>query len=379
MRLPRRRRSGARVVHAALDEPLDDLVADASEELYVVLWLGAEVVGQVWIAGKDATPAALGVQAAFGAQNTALAAALRRRLRDRLDAGGATEAPAAPRVSVVVCTRDRPQALERCLRSLQALQPAAHEVIVVDNAPTTDATRRLCDSLDVTYLLEPVAGASRARNLGIKASAGDLIAFTDDDCVVDPAWLAGCPRAFSDPLVAAVAGYIGPWELATRAQVLFERHGGFERHYRRVTLRGARRIARAGGRGRRRERQPRRAPVGVRRGRAVRGGHGTGHADARSRGQGALLPSAASGGCASSTIPLRSSGTTIAEAPPSCGRCCGTMRWRSWRGTSAWSCTSASSRRSSSHAGGRGISRATSTAGCAGDPPPSRCRSSPAS
>src|SRR3712207_8519451 len=52
----------------------------------------------------------------------------RRHLRDRLDAGGGAEAPAAPRVSVVVCTRDRPEHLEPCLHSLRSLQPAPHEV-----------------------------------------------------------------------------------------------------------------------------------------------------------------------------------------------------------------------------------------------------------
>ena len=54
--------------------------------------------------------------------------------------------------------------------------------------------------------LEPGTGAhGRQRNVGWRAAHAGVVAFTDDDCVVDPGWLAGCPREFSDPLVVAVS------------------------------------------------------------------------------------------------------------------------------------------------------------------------------
>src|SRR5438309_1205261 len=56
-----------------------------------------------------------------------------------------------------------------------------------------------------------------------------LIAFTDDDCAVDPHWLDGLAEPFADTLVTAVTGHVAPVELETPAQILFEQHGGFGR------------------------------------------------------------------------------------------------------------------------------------------------------
>jgi hypothetical protein len=58
-------------------------------------------------------------------------------------------------------------------------------------------------------------------------SRGEIIAFTDDDCVVDPGWLDGLGETFADPLVMAVTGYVGPVELEHTAQCIFEDRGGF--------------------------------------------------------------------------------------------------------------------------------------------------------
>ena len=80
---------------------------------------------------------------------------------------------AAPSAStaVIICTRERPDALRACLASLAALSPGPDELIVVDNAPTTDATRRAVDDsrgegVPVRYVLEPRPGLSVARNAG---------------------------------------------------------------------------------------------------------------------------------------------------------------------------------------------------------------------
>ena len=135
----------------------------------------------------------------------------------------------APSVSVVVCTRNRTDQLRSCLETLLALDVNPREIVVVDNCPSDDSTRRLCAELPVRYVLEPDPGQSRARNRGILETTGEFVAFTDDDCLVDRGWLDKLADKFADPLVMAVTGYVGPAELETSSQVMFELHGGFQR------------------------------------------------------------------------------------------------------------------------------------------------------
>lgn len=139
-------------------------------------------------------------------------------------------------VSVVVCTRERPDDLRACLESLQMLDPFPEEIVVVDNAPRSAATRQVVEAMpDVRYVLEPRPGLSAARNAGLRHSTGDLIAFTDDDVRVHSKWVGRLRTAFSDPDVDAVTGLILPDELETPAQLFFERHhAGFGRNLRAV-------------------------------------------------------------------------------------------------------------------------------------------------
>jgi len=155
---------------------------------------------------------------------------LYERAERALSAPSGDGARPAPGASVVVCTSGRPRDLDACLAGLAALRTAPREVIVVDNRPGDPGTREACERHGVRYLAEPEPGASRARNRGVAAATAELVAFTDDDCVVDPRWLDGLAEAFDDPLVMASCGYIGPLELEEPAQVLFEAHGGFQRH-----------------------------------------------------------------------------------------------------------------------------------------------------
>lgn len=111
----------------------------------------------------------------------------------------------APRISVVILTDKRPQHLLRCLTAVlsQRFEPDAFEVIVVDDGHD-DATRHLVDSLregaplaaELRYL-RPASGRgpALARNVGWRAARGELIAFTDDDAVPAPTWLAEGERA----------------------------------------------------------------------------------------------------------------------------------------------------------------------------------------
>jgi GT2 family glycosyltransferase len=142
---------------------------------------------------------------------------------------GRARVPAGPMtVSVIVCTRDREEQLPRCLDSLVRIGHPLLEVIVVDNAPTSDATEQLVRTRyagRIRYVREPLAGLSRARNRGLAEARGEICAFTDDDAVADPRWVQALAEAFeSDDRIACVTGLVLPAELETRAQLVLERY-----------------------------------------------------------------------------------------------------------------------------------------------------------
>ncbi len=146
-----------------------------------------------------------------------------------------TIAPApGPMVTVAVCTRDRPEDLAACLHSLERSDYGSFEILVVDNAPSSEATRLLVERRAgrVRYVREPRPGLDWARNRAISEAHGDIIAFTDDDVIVDPGWIRALVAAFgTDETVAAVTGLVLPSELETEAQVLFERYRSFGRGF----------------------------------------------------------------------------------------------------------------------------------------------------
>ena len=145
---------------------------------------------------------------------------------------------ASKSISVVICTRNRPEQLARCLRSLQNLSQSPQEILVVDNAPSSDATRQMVDKMSgIQYVLEPRPGLSVARNTGIRQSTGDIIAFTDDDVIVHPDWIIRLQQSFDDPNLMVVTGLILPAELETEAQLIFQKgSAGFGWGYRALTF-----------------------------------------------------------------------------------------------------------------------------------------------
>lgn len=140
-----------------------------------------------------------------------------------------------PFVSVIVSTRDRPDTLMRCLNSLLSLHYSSCEIIVVDNAPGTTATYELIeqnyrDVPRIRYIREDRPGLAYGRNCGMMAARGEILAFTDDDVVVDEYWLVELVRAFRLTAdVACVTGVILPLELEVPVQLLFEQRGGSSR------------------------------------------------------------------------------------------------------------------------------------------------------
>src|SRR6478736_1239460 len=116
-------------------------------------------------------------------------------------------------VSIVVPTYRRPELLAQCLGALarQRFIAEEFEIIVADDA-ANEGTRRQIESLDVTphrvhYI--PVTGRhgpAAARNAGWQKALGEIIAFTDDDCIPDSGWLAAGVAPFVEPAVVAVTG-----------------------------------------------------------------------------------------------------------------------------------------------------------------------------
>jgi glycosyltransferase involved in cell wall biosynthesis len=145
-----------------------------------------------------------------------------------------------PFVSVVVPTRERPALLERCLRSIEACRYESIEVIVVDSSPPTRVTEELLARLalrDVRYVREGRPGRSWARNRGLAEARGEIVAFADDDVVVDHQWLERIAAAFrADERVACVTAMILPLELETPAQLWIEQYGGFDKGFARRTF-----------------------------------------------------------------------------------------------------------------------------------------------
>lgn len=141
-------------------------------------------------------------------------------------------APDRPRylgpIAVVLCTRDRPVPLGRCLQSLAALDDDDHEIIVVDNhrAPTVDATGLPARA---RLVHEPRRGLDFARNRGIEETTAGIVAYIDDDCEADPHWLTAVRVAFADPVVGLVTGRVRPATLVGPTHRAFEAHFSFDR------------------------------------------------------------------------------------------------------------------------------------------------------
>lgn len=110
-------------------------------------------------------------------------------------------------VTVVVCTRDRPDLLEQCLHALSRQTYRRFDVLVVDNAPT-HPVQNICLRWGATWVLAPLRGVARARNVGAKLAQGEIVAFIDDDAIAEPEWLEALVRDFEDHAIAAVSGGI---------------------------------------------------------------------------------------------------------------------------------------------------------------------------
>jgi len=224
-------RGHERVNHVAISGPVDCRAADLPQGMTVFWW-------------KDRP-------AGHFVVNSGTPSDSRARVDARSLAQIATEEQARRTpdlsASVVICTRDRPEELPRCLASLPMQTYPPREIIVVDNASRDQRTRDVSLAAGAIYVREDRAGLDIARNTGARRATSDIVAYTDDDVLLHRRWLERLVAAFDHPELAAVMGLVLPAELATEAQLHFETYWSFGRGYHREDFDAARFAAHANG------------------------------------------------------------------------------------------------------------------------------------
>ena len=125
----------------------------------------------------------------------------------------------SPFVSVIIPVLNEERTIRECLTSLIKMDYPVdrREILVVDNG-STDRTAEIVKSFPIQYLQEELRGAAAARNKGIKASRGEIVVFTDADCVVTTGWLWELVRAFDEEGVGGVAGEVVAYPPRTPAE-----------------------------------------------------------------------------------------------------------------------------------------------------------------
>ena len=111
-----------------------------------------------------------------------------------------------PSITIVICTRRRSKALRACLGAIAKMHRAPDEIIVVDNSPGDEDTKAVAIDFRALYLIEPIAGLSRARNLGMESAKSEIVAYIDDDAVPHEDWLTILCQPFANPNVGVVTG-----------------------------------------------------------------------------------------------------------------------------------------------------------------------------
>lgn len=126
-------------------------------------------------------------------------------------------------VSVIVATCNRPQDLQECLASILASHYPVHEVLIMDQSDD-GASRQVVDGFGdprLEYFHLDIKGKSRALNLALRVSKGEILCFTDDDCMAIPGWVQAIAEEFEvNDRLGAVFGQVLPKVLHSDAPPL---------------------------------------------------------------------------------------------------------------------------------------------------------------
>lgn len=110
-----------------------------------------------------------------------------------------------PKISVVVCTHNGSRTLEECLTGIGRLVYPNQEIIVVDDG-SEDDTAEIARRFPVTLIRTSSKGLSHARNVGLRAARGEIVAYLDDDAYPDPQWLQYLAASFENSAHAGIGG-----------------------------------------------------------------------------------------------------------------------------------------------------------------------------
>ncbi len=114
-----------------------------------------------------------------------------------------------PSISIIVPVRNSVKTIVALMESLMELEYSSQKIeIVVVDGDSFDGTRKIVEEYPVRVVCEEGRGINAARNTGIKWSTGQIIAFTDGDCVVPPDWASSIARNFQSPIVGFVGGNV---------------------------------------------------------------------------------------------------------------------------------------------------------------------------
>jgi glycosyltransferase involved in cell wall biosynthesis len=138
-----------------------------------------------------------------------------------------------PLISVVLCTRNRADLLDKAIASVvaQDFPSECYEIVIVDNG-SSDHTRQIADRYaerpNIRYILEEQVGLCVARNTGWQAASASYVALFDDDAIARPGWLAAIARTFqrSRSDVGIIGGRVDPIWLAPRPDWLADEIAG---------------------------------------------------------------------------------------------------------------------------------------------------------
>ena len=135
-------------------------------------------------------------------------------------------------ISVVICTRNRAESLDKCMLAISRSSDLNFELVVVDNASDDNSTMDVVSRYPFAkYVNEPRKGLDIARNTGARSAVYSIIAYTDDDVIVEEHWIKKIKQCFVDPMTMSVTGQVIPVALQTKAQFIFERYWGFNKGY----------------------------------------------------------------------------------------------------------------------------------------------------
>ncbi|HEX6963947.1 MAG TPA: glycosyltransferase family A protein [Lacipirellula sp.] len=122
------------------------------------------------------------------------------------DVPQATLSSALPKVSVVVCSYNGAATLAECLQSLMRLNYFDYEVILVDDGSFDHTVHIASQFPQVRYIRQSNQGLSVARNVGLRAATGEIVAYTDSDCVADEDWLLYLVGGLHEQQVDGIGG-----------------------------------------------------------------------------------------------------------------------------------------------------------------------------